>query len=142
MLQALCLSDMGRLHCQAMEMMTDYSRLVPVLRRVNEMKGIVAGGALPLQAVASPSESIAMLKAMGSHISAERFADLAAFLHTAGALRRFFADDEDHSRPELTRRFRNIPTWASLSRPSRPWSALSARCATTPLPSWPTSVAA
>ncbi len=109
MLQARCLSDMGRLHCQAMEMMTDYSRLVPVLRRVNEMKGIVAGGALPLQAVASPSESISMLKAMGSHISAERFADLAAFLHTAGALRRFFADDEDHSRPELTRRFRNIP---------------------------------
>lgn len=109
MLEARCLSDMGRLHCQAMSMMTDYSRLVPVLRRVNEMKEIVDASSLPLQAIANPTESVTLLKVDGSHISAERFADLAAFLHTSEQLRRFFAEDAGNTRPELTRRFRNIP---------------------------------
>lgn len=111
MLEAQCLSEMGRRYCRNMAMMVDYSRLLPVLLQVAEMKAVLASTALPLQALPDPSESLNLLKAEGSHVSAEKFGELKAFLHTASQLRKFFSAESDNasSRPQLTRRFCNIP---------------------------------
>ncbi len=111
MLEAQCLSEMGRRYCRNMAMMVDYSRLLPVLLQVAEMKQVLASTALPLQALPDPSESLNLLKAEGSHVSAEKFGELKAFLHTASQLRKFFSAESDNasSRPQLTRRFCNIP---------------------------------
>lgn len=119
MLDARCLSDLGRAYCQRMAMYTDRTRLIAVLKRVDEMKRILEGNVVfPLESVDDPSSSLTLLKAEGSHIPAEKCAALSVFLTTAGKLRLFFSHEADgaENRPELTRRFCNIPDLAEVCR--------------------------
>lgn len=112
MLSGKCLSEMGRRHCASMAMVTDRTRLIAMLCRTEEMRKIMASAVqLPLEAVEDPSGSIAVLKAKGGHISAGKFASLSKFMATAERLAGFFSQEADGAagRPELTRRFRNMP---------------------------------
>lgn len=112
MINGLCLSDMGRRHCADMAMITDRTRLLAMLRRVDEMKSIFdSGSSLPLASVTDPAAELMLLKSEGSHIGAEKFAEIAKFLIITEKLRLFFnpQGDEAPRYPELCRRFRNLP---------------------------------
>lgn len=112
LLSKACLSELGQIHCDRMSMLTNRLHLIKELHSVDEMKKIIESTiSLPIDHLPNPLPYLTVLKAEGSHINEENYADLASFLTTERKLRLFFSPDAEKAseRIELTDRFRNIP---------------------------------
>jgi DNA mismatch repair protein MutS2 len=112
MVEAKCLSDIGRVHCANMKFLNDKQTIISLLTQTKEMVEIISAGiAVPLNNLYDPAEDLLHLKAEGSHIASDKFLKLMRLLETIGELRVFFNSGEDRAvnAPELTNHFSTLP---------------------------------